>query len=197
MGTDWASLERPVYTVTQIVERWCELPEGRLKRTACLEWLETVTQPSSIVEVRGRIIIDAIRRGALSCEDERGRDGVVYAAWPDRLITHVDLRRWFEKYRPAERPSFLFFAELAHANDDLASSSSANHPPSEPPPQLIPPGRVGRPSTLEDAVTYAQNLLTSGEETTKLGAAKVAAKQYAVNANSLRTKLAMASKDRQ
>ncbi len=147
---DWSAYERPTYTIARIIRFWCEIPDDtplavdRKKRIP-------VSDPSNpLIEARTAILLDALDRFQLPIQSADkdwniDRDGI--PPWSKTVIRHDALKRWFERYRPYERPAFLFWREGEQQSAEVIEAVPA---PAENQDQA-PKAQQPEPSPVEQA----------------------------------------------
>jgi hypothetical protein len=102
---------KPFYFPIEAAIRWCNLLDHELE---IMQKLDGNTLPPlgmfpqwPCLRANAEIIYDALDHGELPC----GRDGKTvneHVSYARRTVRHSDLKIWMEKYRPDQKPAFLF-----------------------------------------------------------------------------------------
>lgn len=129
---NWSAYERPTYTIARIIRFWCEIPDDTPLAVDRRKRIPAPDPSNPLIEARTAILMDALDSYQLPYESSdknwnTARDGTPPQS--KTVIRHDALKRWFERYRPYERPAFLFWREDAQPEaKQQQEADGSNHP---------------------------------------------------------------------
>lgn len=129
---DWSAYERPTYTIARIIRFWCEIPDDTPLAVDRRKRIPTPDPSNPLIEARRAILMGALDSYQLPYESadkdwNTARDGTPPQS--KTVIRHDALKRWFERYRPYERPAFLFWREDAqHEAEQQQEADGSSNP---------------------------------------------------------------------